>query len=167
MRGNGQVTNYPKKTRLLVSRLVDAKERRQPAVIAQVLGELGTLFEETEDWPQTLKYARQELENAKLLPVSKRMEVQSQALYRMGRACRELGEFDACLKYQNEYLNVSEKLNNPQEKLQALMDLGVSYIGRGESEKPMPDDFRTAIDYLKKAGKQLSATSMHCFRIIY
>ncbi len=135
MRGNDHVTNYPKKTRLLVSQLMDAQERRQPAVIAQILADLGNLFEETEDWPQTVKYAKLELENAKLLPLSKRLDAQSQGLYRMGRACRELGEFDACLKYQNEYLNVSEKLNNPQEKLQALMDLGVSYIGRGESEK--------------------------------
>lgn len=90
--------NYPKKTRHLLSRLAIAKEEGNIAELATVYTELGDLFLETEDWAKTIEFAREEILNSGLLPSSERLYSQLKANYRLGIACREVGEYDLAVR---------------------------------------------------------------------
>jgi hypothetical protein len=91
--------NYPKKTRHLLSKLAIAKEDGHTGELAQIYGELGDLFLETEDWAKTIEFAREEISNSGLLPLSQKLKSQLRANYRMGIACREIQEYDLAIRY--------------------------------------------------------------------
>jgi rubrerythrin len=94
-----EVSNYPKRTRNLLSRLAIAKEEGHNGELAKIYAELGDLFLETEDWAKTIEFAREEISNAGLLPFSEKLKSQLRANYRMGIACREVDEFDLAIRY--------------------------------------------------------------------
>jgi hypothetical protein len=91
--------NYPKKTRHLLSKLAIAKEDGRTGELAQIYAELGDLFLETEDWAKTIEFAREEMANSSLLPLSQKYKSQLRANYRMGIACREIQEYDLAIRY--------------------------------------------------------------------
>jgi tetratricopeptide (TPR) repeat protein len=55
--------------------------------------------------------------------------------------------------YQKEQYKISVKMDDLQEITDALFQLGVSYIAKGESQNGEREDFQTAIDNLKKAER--------------
>lgn len=57
------------------------------------------------------------------------------------------------LWYQKEQYKIAGKLEDLQEITDALFQLGVSFIAKGESQHGVKEDFLTAIDNLKKAER--------------
>lgn len=57
------------------------------------------------------------------------------------------------LWYQKEQYKIAVKMDDLQETTDALFQLGVSYIAKGESQHGIREDFLTAIDNLKKAER--------------
>lgn len=165
--------NYPKKTRYLLSRLAIAKEEQDTVELSKIYADLGDLFLETEDWAKTIEFAREEILNAALLTSSQRIESLLKANYRLGIACRAVEEYDLAIRYQKEQLKIAgmgNKQDMQREKTDALFQLGVTYISKGESPHGVRDDFRNAVENLKKAErnskelKELSSVDKEAYR---
>lgn len=152
--------SHPKKIRLWLSQLQDAQERNNLLVVVRILSELSNFFLEAEDWAKVIEYSKKELEKSAQLPTSKRLEFECAAFFKIGRACREIEEYDAAIQYQRRYLSVAEKMNERKEILNALFDLGLTHLQRGESENGTTDDFKVSYDFLRQAAKRLPSVGI-------
>ncbi|KAJ3297126.1 hypothetical protein HK104_000840 [Borealophlyctis nickersoniae] len=165
----GGSESIPQYTRRLTRALECAQKDKDWVSVGEVLKELGEFYEEVEDLEKTVGIARQELDVGKLLAGKKALTaeerrtalmIEARGLYRLGKCLREMEAYDRALECNKEYLACTERLKDPQETFQALLELGLTRLKRGESEDQRPGDMQSAQAAFEKARSTINSAGL-------